>query len=177
MLSRGYAYMGTVVPCTEYYDRMRVMRDAVTVAYPTGLPDNDDVTWLLQSAGNARTAVFDTPIVAADYMDPDTTDLWWAGRIFKCDERVGDRLGLNEKTKIVARLQRRGNAAPARESIVSDAERRAMTEFYFKKQQEAKSLAEDTDDGYLGQAAGWADPHALKANLLGTSKIRWACGR
>lgn len=83
-------------------------------------------------------------------------------------------MGKNEKTKVVARLQKRGGGAPVREPAVSEEERKAMLAFYFKKQEEEKKLAEDADDSYL--AAHWADPRALKAGLLGTGGIAWKPG-
>lgn len=46
-----------------------------------------------------------------------------------------------------------------------------MMAHYFKKQEEAKTLAEDGDDAYL--SAAWADPRALKSSLLGTSSVAW----
>jgi hypothetical protein len=47
---------------------------------------------------------------------------------------VGDRLGWNEKTKVVAKLQRSGAGPPAREPAVSEEERKAMMAHYFKRQ-------------------------------------------
>jgi hypothetical protein len=47
---------------------------------------------------------------------------------------VGDRLGWNEKTKVVAKLQRPGSGPPAREPSVSEEERKAMMAHYFKRQ-------------------------------------------
>jgi len=48
--------------------------------------------------------------------------------------QVGDRLGWNEKTKVVAKLQRSGAGPPAREPAVSEEERKAMMAHYFKRQ-------------------------------------------
>jgi len=71
----------------------------------------------------------------------------------------------------VARLQKRGGGPPVREAAVSEEERKAMMSWYFKKQEEEKALVEDRDDAYL--AAKWADPKALKRELLGTGGIGW----
>jgi cilia- and flagella-associated protein 298 len=81
------------------------------------------------------------------------------------------RVGKNEKTKIVGRLQRKGGGPPVREPAVSEDERKAMMAWYFKKQEEEKALAEDKDDAYL--QANWADPKALKRELLGTTSLGW----
>lgn len=83
-------------------------------------------------------------------------------------------VGKNEKTKIVAKLQKRGGGPPGREPAVSEDERKAMMAYYFKKTEDEKALAVDKDDSYL--STQWADPKALKTGLLGTSSIAWGPG-
>ena len=84
-------------------------------------------------------------------------------------------MGRNEKTKIVARLQKRGGGAPAREPAVSEEERKAMMAHYFKKQEEMKKLAENDEDDFMHSA--WADPKALKRDLMGVSGVNMGVGR
>jgi hypothetical protein len=158
-------------------ERVDHMRGAVTMAYPMGLPAYDGVRLLLEDGPDRDDAVLREQM-GNDYMDASSATLWWAGKEFVRDQSVGDRVGRNEKTKVVARLQARDGGAPAREPAVSEDERRAMMAWYFKKQEEAKSLTEDNDDAYLN--AAWANPKALKSDLLGTGGISWkpsAAGR
>lgn len=54
------------------------------------------------------------------------------------------RLGKNEKTKVIAKLQKSGSGPPQREPAVSEEERKAMMAHYFKKQEEMKKLAGET---------------------------------
>ena len=42
--------------------------------------------------------------------------------------------------------------------------------FYFKKQEEMKSLAESSEDEYLNSV--WADPNSLKASMRGVGNIK-----
>merc|ERR1719359_847434 len=130
-----------------------------------GLPEWDPVKQSLESSDgllgtSASNALF----------EPDTATLWCAGREFARGETVGDRLGRNEKTKVVAKLQKPGAGAPAREPVVSEEERKAMMAHYFKRQEEMKALAEANDDDYL--ASSWADPKALQRSLRGQSQVR-----
>ena len=83
------------------------------------------------------------------------------------DELLSKYVGKNEKTKVVAKLQKPGHGAPAREPCVSEGERKAMMAHYFKRQEELKALAEADDDDYLHSA--WADTKALKNSLQGIS--------
>ncbi len=146
-------------------DRVDTLRGAVAMAYPMGLPENDTIRLMFEDVDDG----FLSDVMGPDFMDPATATLWWAGKEFFRDTTVGDRVGRNEKTKVVARLQRKGGGAPVREPAVSEDERRAMMSWYFKKQEEAKAMAEDAEDGYL--AAPWADPKALKRDLMGTGSI------
>ena len=93
--------------------------------------------------------------------------MWWAGKEFPRGQLLSQRVGRNEKTKIVAKLTKRGGGAPAREPVVSEGERKAMMAHYFKKQEEMKKLAEDDDDNFEG--ASWADPKAMKRGLTGAA--------
>lgn len=96
---------------------------------------------------------------------PGKASLWAAGKEFQRGKLVSDRLGVNEKTKVIAKLQRIGSGAPAREPIITEEEQRAMMAHYFKRQEELKKLAEADDDDYLN--SDWADPKQMKRNLQG----------
>jgi len=148
-------------------EKIALMRGAVTMAFPMGLPEWDTLRILFEETDDGVLR----ELMGNDYMDPATAGLWWAGKEFFRDQTVGDRVGRNEKTKIVARLQRPGGGAPTREPGVSEEERKAMMAYYFKKTEEEKALAEDRDDSYL--AAAWADPRALKSQLLGGGAVSW----
>ena len=76
---------------------------------------------------------------------------------------------------MTARLAKRGGVPPVREPAVSEAERGAMMAWHFKRLEEERALAEDKDDAYLD--ASWADPKALKRELLGTASIGWRGAR
>jgi len=165
----GRAAAATALTVAGLQEHVDLLRGAVTMAYPGGLPAYDVVAELLADAGGPDGAA--AAAAGAEYFDPATATLWWAGKEFFRDATVGDRVGRNEKTKVIARLQRPNGGPPVREPAVSEAERAAMMAMYFKKQEEAKALAENDDDAYHG--ARWADPKALKRELLGATSIGW----
>lgn len=148
------------------------LRDAVAAAVPAGLPADDPVSVMLSP--DAESQQWLRAQLGGAFMDGAQAELWWAGKEFVRGQTVGNRVGRNEKTKVVAKLQRGGQGAPMREAGVSEEERRAMMAWYFKKQEEEKALAEDRDDRYL--TSGWADPRALKTSLNGTGSISWKPG-
>lgn len=147
-------------------EKLDNIRGAVTMAYPMGLPEYDVIRAIIEDREEITGSA-----ASADHLDPDSAELWWAGKEFLRDQTVGDRVGKNEKTKVTARLQKRGGGAPVREAAISEEERRAMMAFYYKKQEDAKRAAENDEDTYLESA--WANPKALKSSLLGTRDIRW----
>lgn len=144
------------------------IKGAVTMAYPMGLPEYDNVYMLLdetlfqEALGGHQSG--------KDLLDEETAQLWWSGKEFFRNECVADRVGKNEKTKIIAKLQKQGSGAPQREPAVSEDERKTMMAHYFKKQEEMKKLCEANDDDYLNST--WANPSAMKNQLRGTANIR-----
>jgi len=152
----------TTAGLTEKLDNMR---GAVMMAYPMGLPEWDTVRLTIESADGLEGTQ-----AGMDVLDPATAELWVAARVFDRNTKVSDRLGKNEKTKVIGKLQKPGAGAPAREAAVSEDERKAMMAFYFKKQEEAKAMADSTEDEYLHSS--WADPKALQNGMRGLGSLK-----
>jgi len=146
-------------------EKLDNIRGVVMMAYPMGLPAYDIIRLTIE--GNEG---LDGSAAGQAVLDPDTAELWVASRIFDRNQTVGERLGRNEKTKVVGKLQKPGDGPPGRESAVSEDEKKAMMAFYFKKQEEMKKLAEANDDEYLNSA--WADPKQLQRSLRGSSVVK-----
>jgi hypothetical protein len=146
-------------------EKMDNMRGAVMMAYPMGLPEWDTVRLTIEAADG-----LDGTAAGQEIMNPDTAELWVAARVFDRGVKVQDRLGKNEKTKVIGKLQKPGAGAPAREAAVSEEERKAMMAFYFKKQEEAKAMADSTEDEYLNSP--WADPKALQNSMRGIGSLK-----
>lgn len=141
------------------------LRGAVTIAYPEGLPEWDDVRNTLD--GNWE--IDSRTMEAID----DGAELWFAGRLMeqKQEKLLSDFVGKNDKTKVIVKLQKKGAGAPQREAVVDEKTQKEMMAFYHKKQEEMKKLQEDDDDNHLNSK--WADPKALKGSLQGTSSIKF----
>ena len=76
--------------------------------------------------------------VGQQVLEDDTALLWWAGKQLERSKLLRDYVGRNEKTKIVAKLQKKGQGAPGREPVFSAEEQRAMMALAHKKQEEMK---------------------------------------
>eukprot|EP00290_Baffinella_frigidus_P015233 CAMPEP_0180146678 /NCGR_PEP_ID=MMETSP0986-20121125/18687_1 /TAXON_ID=697907 /ORGANISM="non described non described, Strain CCMP2293" /LENGTH=284 /DNA_ID=CAMNT_0022091849 /DNA_START=47 /DNA_END=898 /DNA_ORIENTATION=- len=151
----------------QYFQEcMDSLRGAVMIAFPEGLPEFDDVEFMLKGECEE-----DGRTMEKFY---DGTELWWAGKQMEQGQskKICDYLGNNDKTKIVCKLQKPGGGAPAREPAVNEQTQKEMMAFYHRKQEEMKKLADDEDDGHM--SAAWANPNALKSHLQGTGgSVGW----
>ena len=87
-------------------------------------------------------------------------------------KKLGDFTGKNEKTKVIAKIQKKRSwCTKAREPVVSEEEQKKMMAYYYKKQEEWKKLSEADDDSYLD--SNWADNQALKRQFQGLNKINF----
>ncbi len=71
-------------------------------------------------------------------LEEDSAQLWWAGKALAKDKKFSDYLRRNEKTTIVAKLQRKGQGAPGREPVFSEKEQKKIMAYTYKKQEEFK---------------------------------------
>lgn len=132
-----------------------------------GLPEWDTVRLSIEGE-----AGLDGTAAGQNLLPEDTSELWVASRIFdrSTGQTVGDRLGHNEKTKVIGKLQKPGGGPPGREAAVSEEEKKAMMAYYFKKQEELKKMSESNEDDFLHSS--WADPKQLQRSLRGQNNVR-----
>lgn len=147
-------------------EKINSVRGAVAMTYPMGLPEWDLVRISLDdSIENMRT------YLGQSIMDASKAALWTCNKEFLRGTPVSERIGsCNEKTKVIAKLTTKGAGPPPRESVISEAERNAMTAFYFRRQEELKRLAQVDEDDYLNSE--WADPKGMKRNLQGLTDLK-----
>lgn len=68
-----------------------------------GLPEWDTIRLTLQgNEGIEGTAA------GVELLDPETAELWVASRMFDRSQTIAERLGRNDKTKVVGKLQKPG---------------------------------------------------------------------
>jgi len=151
----------------EITGKINNVRGAVTMAYPMGLPEWDLAHLALDGSVDKLKGTY----LGGSLIEAKNASLWTCNKEFRRGQLVSDRLGsCNEKTKVVAKLTTKGSGPPAREPVVSETERNAMTAFYFKRQEELKRLAEADEDDYLNSA--WADPKGMKKSLQGLDNVK-----
>merc|ERR1712216_1066196 len=144
-------------------EAMNNIRGAVMIVYPMGLPDYDHVRQILEEREVLEGAD------QLEFLEYDKTSLWVFSKEMQPEKLLSDYVGKNDKTKVVAKLQKKGAGAPGREPVVSEDEQKAMVAFYHKKEQDFQKMALEDEDAY--QNSGWANPKALKNAFVGVGDI------
>jgi hypothetical protein len=148
------------------HDALDKLRGAVTIVYPMGLPPHDPIRMEFEGTQDLSGTQ-----AGQQVLEEDTAQLWWAGKQLERTKLLRDYVGRNEKTKIVAKLQKKGQGAPGREPVFSAEEQRTMMALAHKKQEEMKRLEADESEDYLNTE--WADPTELKKTFTGAGNISW----
>ena len=147
-------------------DAIDVVRGAVMIAYPMGIPEWDPVRMDIEADEKPG----DTPS-SVDVLDPDAAQLWWAGKQMIAANKLAAHVGANEKTKIIAKLTKKGGGAPQREAPVSAEEQKAMMAYYHRRQEEMAALEANQEDDYANLGVG-----QLGARSKRTSRARGTGG-
>ncbi|KAK7125650.1 hypothetical protein R3I93_021125 [Phoxinus phoxinus] len=142
------------------------LRGAVMIVYPMGLPPHDPIRMEFENQEDL------TGTQASLQVIPDEdAQLWWASKELQRGKKLQDYVGKNEKTKIIMKIQKRGQGAPAREPLVGEDEQKQMMLHYYKRQEELKKLEEVDDDTHL--QSNWSDRQDLKRQFQGLTNIKW----
>jgi len=169
LVSQRMVDMKKAITVKALEDGLSSIRGAVMIVYPMGLPDYDEVRRILEEREELDGAS------ALEALDPDASSLWFFSKEAQDEKLLSDYVGKNDKTKVVAKLQKKGASAPMREPVVSEDEQKAMVAFYHKKQQEMEKLSLEDEDNYMHSQ--WANPKALKNAFTGVGNVSWKAGR
>jgi len=145
------------------------IRGAVMIVYPMGLPDYDHVRQILEEREVLEGAE------GLEVMEEGQASLWVFSKEMQPEKLLSDYVGKNDKSKVVAKLQKKGAGAPGREPVVTEDEQKQMIAFYHKKEQESQRMALEDEDAY--ENSTWANPKALKNAFSGVGDISWRPGR
>ncbi|XP_067289134.1 cilia- and flagella-associated protein 298 [Pseudorasbora parva] len=142
------------------------MRGAVMIVYPMGLPPHDPIRMEFENQEDLTGTQASLQVIPEE-----DAQLWWASKEMQKGKKLQDYVGKNEKTKIIVKIQKRGQGAPAREPLVGEDEQKQMMLHYYKRQEELKKLEEADDDTHL--QSSWSDRQALKRQFQGLTNIKW----
>lgn len=136
------------------------------IVYPMGLPPHDRIKHEFENEEDLAGTQASLEII-----EEENSSLWFSGKEMQRGKKLKDFVGKNEKTKVIAKLQKKGQGAPGREPVVTEDEQKKMMAYYYKKQEEMKKLEAENEDAYLDSE--WADGGQLKRNFHGLNNIKW----
>lgn len=169
MISKKLVESDLLLSQARVTEALDIVRGAVTIVWPMGLPPHDPVRAEFDNQEDLSGTQ-----ASLEVLEPQQAALWWAGKELLRGKKLKDFTGANEKTKIVAKLQKKGGGAPGREPVVTDKEKTAMMQHFYHKQEEFKKLQADAEDGYMDQE--WADSGSLRRQFQGLNNISWRPG-
>ncbi|XP_031728453.1 cilia- and flagella-associated protein 298 [Anarrhichthys ocellatus] len=142
------------------------LRGAVMIVYPMGLPPHDPIRMEFEDQEDLSGTQASLQVIAED-----ECQLWWAGKEMQRGKKLQDYIGKNEKTKLVVKIQKKGQGQPAREPLVTDEQQKQMMMHQYRRQEELKKLEEADDDSHLDSE--WTDRQALRKQFQGLTNIKW----
>ncbi|EGW01468.1 Uncharacterized protein C21orf59 [Cricetulus griseus] len=166
IVSKKQVEAGVFVTMEMVKDALDQLRGAVMIVYPMGLPPYDPIRMEFENKEDLSGTQ-----AALEVIQESEAQLWWAAKELRRTKKLSDYVGKNEKTKIIVKIQQRGQGAPAREPIMSSEEHKQLMLFYHRRQEELKKLEENDDDSCLNSP--WADNTALKRHFHGVKDIKW----
>ncbi|XP_014609388.1 PREDICTED: UPF0769 protein C21orf59 homolog isoform X3 [Polistes canadensis] len=166
MISKKLVQQDKLLTQKIVQDALDILRGAVTIVYPMGLPPHDVIRQEFENNENLTGTQ-----ASLEVMDINLAQLWFSGKEMIQGKKLKDFLGSNEKTKVIVKLQKRGTGMPGREPLMSEDERKLLMMHAYKRQEQMKQLEQNDDDEYLNSP--WADGSSLKRHFHGMSNISW----
>lgn len=166
MISKKKVQANELVTQKTVKDALDILRGAVTIVYPMGLPPHENIKMEFENNEDLSGTQ-----ASLEVIEEQNAALWFSGKEMLRGKLLKDFVGKNEKTKVIAKLQKKGQGCPSRERVVSEEQQKEMMAYYYKKQEEMKKLEKDAEDAYLDSE--WADSQSLKRNFHGLKDIKW----
>lgn len=166
LISKKQVQANVCVTMDMVNEALDQLRGAVMIVYPMGLPPHEPIRMELENQEDIAGTQASLQVIPEK-----EAQLWWAAKELHRDKKLQDYIGKNDKTKIIVKIQKRGQGAPAREPLVSEEAHKQMMMHCYRRQEELKKLDEADDDTYL--QSEWSDRQALKRQLQGLTNIKW----
>ncbi|XP_054481538.1 cilia- and flagella-associated protein 298 [Anoplopoma fimbria] len=166
LISKKQVQANVCVTMEMVKEALDPLRGAVMIVYPMGLPPHDPIRMEFEDQEDLSGTQASLQVITED-----ECQLWWAAKEMQRGKKLQDYIGKNEKTKLVVKIQKKGQGAPAREPLITDEQQKQMMMHQYRRQEELKKLEEADDDSYLDSE--WTDRQALRKQFQGLSNIKW----
>ncbi|KAM9333122.1 cilia- and flagella-associated protein 298 [Pholidichthys leucotaenia] len=166
LISKKQVHANVCVTMEMVKEALDQLRGAVMIVYPMGLPPHDPIRMEFEDQEDLSRMQASLQVITED-----ECQLWWAAKEMQRGQKLQDYIGKNEKTKLVVKIQKKGQGPPAREPLITEEQHKQMMLHYYRRQEELKKLEAADDDSYLDSE--WSDRQALKRQFQGLTNIKW----
>lgn len=118
-------------------EALNILRGAVTIVYPMGLPPHDPIRMEFTNTEDLSGLQ-----ASKDVIEPAKAQLWFAGRHMMPDNQLRDYLGKNEKCKVIVKLAKIEEGQPSREPVITEDDKKQLMLHAYKRQEQLK-VSED----------------------------------
>ncbi|KAG6797225.1 hypothetical protein HZU73_07295 [Apis mellifera caucasica] len=133
MVSKKLIQQEKLVTQKTVQEALDILRGAVMIVYPMGLPPHDVIQQEFENTEDLSGTQ-----ASLEVIDVQLAQLWFSGKEMIIGKKLKDYLGMNEKTKIIVKLQKRGAGKPAREPLMSEEERKQLMLHAYRRQEQLK---------------------------------------
>ncbi|KAK6641319.1 hypothetical protein RUM44_013028 [Polyplax serrata] len=133
LISKKLVQTETCLTLKMVQTALDMLRGAVTIVYPMGLPPHDPIRQELENNEDLTGTQ-----ASLEVLEVPKTTIWFSGKEIIRGKQLKEYIGKNEKTKIILKLQKTGQGAPQREPVMSEEERKAMMLHAYRRQEELK---------------------------------------
>ncbi|KAK3925676.1 Cilia- and flagella-associated protein 298 [Frankliniella fusca] len=133
IVSKKQVQAGIPVTKKMVQEALDLLRGAVTIVYPMGLPPHD----VIQNEFDNTEDLTGTQ-ASLEVIEPCMASLWFSGKEMNRLKKFSDYMGRNDKTRAVVKLQKIGQGAPSREPVMTEAQQKEWMLHAYRKQEELK---------------------------------------
>nr|KAF7427585.1 hypothetical protein H0235_007279 [Vespula pensylvanica] len=133
MISKKLVQQDKLLTQKIVQDALDILRGAVTIVYPMGLPPHDVIRQEFENTEDLTGTQ-----ASLEVIDISLAQLWFSGKEMIQGKKLKNFLGSNEKTKVIVKLQKRGAGMPGREPLMSEEERKLLMLHAYKRQEQIK---------------------------------------
>ncbi|XP_034253160.1 cilia- and flagella-associated protein 298 [Thrips palmi] len=150
IISKKQAQAGVPVTRNMVKEALDMLRGAVTIVYPMGLPPHDVIREEFENTEDLSGTQ-----ASLEVIEPSMACLWFCGKEMLRTKKLSDYFGRNDKTRGVVKLQKIGQGAPGREPVMTEAQQKEWMLHAYRKQEEIK----------VGQESSSSSNHVEAGNV------------
>lgn len=102
-------------------DALSILRGAIMIVYPMGLPPHDPIHRELENTEDLSGTQAQNEVIECQ-----ESQLWFCGKELLIEKKLSDYAGNNDKSKLIIKIQKRGSGVPGREPVMTEEEKKAL---------------------------------------------------